>query len=326
MDVAVKTLLPEAAASEGVAFLQEAVIMSQFTHEHVVTLIGVVTEGQPLMIVLEYMQHGALNKLLREKRWPDHKKLQSAHEVGKGLTYLASLKFAHRDIAARNVLVDSRSSCKIGDFGMARTMLDNDYYKAHGGKIPLRWTAPEAINYGKYSLLSDIWSFGIFLNELYTDGRIPYAEQSNEEVMAYVDQGYRLPRPPECPEQLYELMLAMWHPAPEQRPPMQFLTSRIGVIRSNLTGATVSTMGTGSVASMGVGIPRTEYYHEGISREEAEKRIKDYKDLDGAFLVRKRDNGTSYALTVIHDYDVSVMLMKSRCLTLIADIPPLDRV
>ena len=77
---------------------------------------------------------------------------------------------------------------------------------------------------------------------------------------------------------------------------------------------------------MGVGIPRTEYYHEGISREEAEKRIKDYKDLDGAFLVRKRDNGTSYALTVIHDYDVSVMLMKSRCLTLIADIPPLDRV
>ena len=79
-----------------------------------------------------------------------------------------------RDLAARNVLVGDNNIVKIADFGLARLIKEDEYEARVGARFPIKWTAPEAANYSKFSIKSDVWSFGICLTELVTYGRIPY--------------------------------------------------------------------------------------------------------------------------------------------------------
>ncbi|CAJ0561148.1 unnamed protein product, partial [Mesorhabditis spiculigera] len=129
--------------------------------------------------------------------------------------YLESKNFIHRDLAARNILVSHANAVKIADFGLARLLLKEAEYEAHpGARFPIKWTAPEAANFNKFTTKSDVWSFGILLTEMVTFGRIPYPGMTNAEVLQQVEQGYRMQCPPNCPPPLYDIMLQCWRADP----------------------------------------------------------------------------------------------------------------
>lgn len=149
-----------------------------------------------------------------------------AFQVASGMEYLESKQLIHRDLAARNVLIGENNIAKICDFGLARVIEDNEYCPKQGSRFPVKWTAPEAIVYGKFSIKSDVWSYGILLMELFTYGQVPYPGMHGREVIEIIDKGYRMPKPTthQLPDEIYQTMLNCWDAKPENRPTFEFLT------------------------------------------------------------------------------------------------------
>ena len=142
--VAVKTCHAEAGAAGRQALLEEATIMAQFQHPHVLSFIAIVL-NDPLMVILEYAELGDLLGYLKKNAATMTGKLRArfAAECAEGLCFLHSRGFVHRDVAARNVLVSSGLQCKISDFGMSRDTENSEYYHSKGGDIAVRWSSPE---------------------------------------------------------------------------------------------------------------------------------------------------------------------------------------
>ncbi|TMS10010.1 Ephrin type-A receptor 3 [Larimichthys crocea] len=140
--------------------------------------------------------------------------------IASGMKYLSDMSYVHRDLAARNILVNSNLVCKVSDFGLSRVLEDDPEaaYTTKGGKIPIRWTAPEAIAYRKFTSASDVWSYGIVMWEVISYGERPYWEMSNQDVIKAIDEGYRLPAPMDCPVVLHQLMLDCWEKGRSDRP------------------------------------------------------------------------------------------------------------
>ena len=201
--------------------------MAQFDHANVVKLVGVVTVGAPLLVVMEFCSIGSLDAYLRVIDTTDKKKVQIAVDCATGMAYLASRKFIHRDLAARNIFLDSDARAKIGDFGMSREAVGRDYYLSKGGQLPIRWTAPECLEEHKFSEQSDVWSFGILLYELWTRAELPYKGWLNEKVWVQVLGGYRLESPTDCPTEVYWLMMSCWKDA-GSRPTFATLAEALG--------------------------------------------------------------------------------------------------
>lgn len=234
---AVKTVNEHATDRERSEFLNEASVMKAFNTHHVVQLLGVVSEGQPVLVIMELMSNGDLKTYLRSHR-PDvsvdptrqpptlKRILQMAIEIADGMAYLSAKKFVHRDLAARNCMVAEDMTVKIGDFGMTRDIYETDYYrKGTKGLLPVRWMAPESLKDGVFTSHSDVWSYGVVLWEMATLASQPYQGLSNDQVLRYVIDGGVMERPENCPDRLYELMRVCWEYKPSDRPPFVTLVS-----------------------------------------------------------------------------------------------------
>ncbi|XP_056374073.1 insulin receptor isoform X1 [Hyla sarda] len=228
--VAVKTVNESASLRERIEFLNEASVMKGFNCHHVVRLMGVVSKGQPTLVIMELMGHGDLKSYLRSLR-PDaennpgrpaptlQEMIQMAAEISDGMAYLNAKKFVHRDLAARNCMVAEDYTVKIGDFGMTRDIYETDYYRKGGkGLLPVRWMSPESLKDGVFTIFSDVWSFGVVLWEITSLAEQPYQGLSNEQVLKFVMDGGSLEQPENCHPRLHSLMQMCWQYNPKMRP------------------------------------------------------------------------------------------------------------
>nr|XP_027782992.1 tyrosine-protein kinase Blk [Marmota flaviventris] len=225
LKVAIKTLKEGAMSPE--AFLAEANLMKALQHERLVRLYAVVTK-EPIFIVTEYMARGCLLDFLKSdegSRLSLPRLIDMSAQIAEGMAYIEHMNSIHRDLRAANILVSETLCCKIADFGLAR-IIDSEYTVQEGAKFPIKWTAPEAIHFGVFTIKADVWSFGVLLMEIVTYGRVPYPGMSNPEVIRSLDRGYRMPRPDTCPPELYRQVIAeCWRSRPEERPTFEFLQS-----------------------------------------------------------------------------------------------------
>ncbi|KAL9970838.1 hypothetical protein ACROYT_G023288 [Oculina patagonica] len=242
--VAVKTLKDNASQKDLQDMLSELDVMKSLQpHSHVVKLIGCCIEKDPLLIVLEYLPYGDLLGYLRKSRGiedtyntgekrpnsrlSEKDLLSFAWMIADGMNYLATMKVVHRDLAARNVLVGEDKLCKISDFGLARGLQGDVYTRSTQARLPVKWMPPESLFYGKSSTMSDIWSYGIVMWEVFTIGESPYPGVKSRQVADLLQAGYRMPRPRHISEELYSIMTECWEEQPHKRPTFQWLCSAV---------------------------------------------------------------------------------------------------
>ena len=217
--VAIKIFNPVSDEKKTNDFLREASVMGKFSHPNVISLLGLILK-KPIMIVTPYMENGSLDKYLiyQKNNVPLKQLVVICHGVSCGMAYLSKLGFIHRDLTDRNILLDKDLTPKITDFGLSREMENNIYRVQTGGKIPIRWTAPETIQFQKFDTMSDVWNFGILMWAVMSFGEVPYGDMDSSVVMGELLRGYRLPAPDSCPTDIYNLMIKCWHEVPHKRP------------------------------------------------------------------------------------------------------------
>ncbi|XP_048450649.1 tyrosine-protein kinase Fer isoform X2 [Rhincodon typus] len=235
--VAVKTCKEDLPQELKIKFLSEARILKQYDHPNIVKLIGVCTQRQPIYIVMELIPGGDFLSFLRKKK--DELKMKQlvkmSLDAAAGMAYLEGKNCIHRDLAARNCLVGENNVLKISDFGMSRQEDDGIYSSSGLKQIPIKWTAPEALNYGRYSSESDVWSYGILLWETFSLGVCPYPGMTNQQAREQVEKGYRMSPPQKCPEEIYTIMLKCWEYKPENRPNFSDVYKELLCIKKKIT-------------------------------------------------------------------------------------------
>lgn len=232
LKVAVKTIKENADRFDIKDLLQEMEMMKEIgQHPHIVSLVGTCTTPGPLYIITEYVSGGNLLDYLRASR-PDDETyvnvtstlssrdlLKIALDCARGMSHIANKKFVHRDLAARNILLTEEHQAKVADFGLARDIYgDGQYVKTGGGRLPIKWMAPESIQDQVYTTMSDVWSFGVLLWEIVTIGGSPYPCVPVNLLLTKLLCGYRMSKPAHCSEELYNLMMSCWDMNPEARP------------------------------------------------------------------------------------------------------------
>ncbi|XP_040578490.1 proto-oncogene tyrosine-protein kinase ROS isoform X2 [Lepeophtheirus salmonis] len=228
-NVALKTLKYNAKEITKKEFIKEALIMSKFNHPNILKLIGTCVDGGPTILVMELMEMDLLELLRSKRSLTDRSTILGKNlvrfclDIARGCLYLTQMRHVHRDIAARNCLVSLPTSdhthlVKIGDFGRAREIYRDDYYRK-GGLMPIRWMAPESLEDGVYTHQTDVWSYGIVLWEIISFGKQPYPGMSHLDVYHYVcNLRKTLDVPLKCPHILYQLMTQCWSYEPINRP------------------------------------------------------------------------------------------------------------
>lgn len=203
-------------------FFLEGFILGENNHPNIIKLIGIVAEGEKMMIVTEYLEKGELGKYLRANKDSFCTKdlISMCTDVASGMAYLERKKCFHRDLASRNCLVTDTLRVKISDFGMSR--LEEQPSMPSSDGYPLLWTAPEVFKNGDtFTSRSDVWSFGILMWEIFSKGQNPYQDISFENrddfLEIVIKQGYRMRPPKETPVACYDLMKKCWELLPEDR-------------------------------------------------------------------------------------------------------------
>ena len=241
--VAVKLLKSSASAEIKKAFDKEIKFMSRLKDDNVIRLLGICTTGTPF-IMMEYMENGDLNNYLQKfKLATDAEKVPAAneitlialvhisHQIASGMKYLSSCKFIHRDLASRNILVGINYTIKIADFGMSQNLY-SAYYCRVGGRsvLPIRWMAYECF-FGKFSVKTDVWAFGITLWEIFTLCRyLPFNDLTNQRMVEDAIKGAKrkIPDQPEnCPDDIYCIMKSCLRHDPSERAEFKVLCDQL---------------------------------------------------------------------------------------------------
>ena len=225
--VAVKK--PKTGTASTNKYHKEVELLKQLSHPKIIQLYAVCTKEEPIYIITELMKHGSLLDYLRG----DGHSLKLSQlidmgaQVAAGMAYLEDKNYVHQHLAARNILVGENLICKVANFGLAH-VINEDIYEEHTrAKFPIKWTAPEAAMYNRFTIKSDVWSFGILLFELITYGHFPYPGMNNAQVLEALQTGYRMPCPMGCPEQLYQIMQECWKDEATSRPTFKTLQHRM---------------------------------------------------------------------------------------------------
>ena len=224
--VAVKSLQEVQESASKQLMLREASLMAGLEHPNLVELIGIVSIGEPVYVVLELCEHGALSEYLKSHQLSESDRVQIIDDVANGLGFLAALGIVHRDVAARNVLLATGMRAKVSDYGMSRILGSKGYYRSRGALMSVRWTAPESLEREIFSEQSDVWSFGVLMYEIWSNGAVPYEDLTEKLVWISVTGGLRLPKPKDCPDSVYKIMQSCWAEA-GQRPPFKVLINLI---------------------------------------------------------------------------------------------------
>ncbi|XP_017266254.1 tyrosine-protein kinase JAK2a isoform X2 [Kryptolebias marmoratus] len=238
-------------------FEREIEILKSLHHENIVKYKGVCySPGRKnLRLIMEYLPFGSLKEYLnKNKKHIDSKRLlHYASQICKGMDYLGTKRYIHRDLATRNILVESETRVKLGDFGLTKMIpQDKDYYQvANPGESPIFWFAPESLN-NKFSVASDVWSFGVVLYELFTYSDkncappVIFMENMGNEKHGHMilvhffgllRNGFRLPAPDNCPTEIYKIMLDCWSFDPKLRPTFKSLVQRVETVRGSKDGS-----------------------------------------------------------------------------------------
>lgn len=216
--VAIKTINQDVTTQE--SFVKETSFLKTLRHRNLLSLYAVCSVGNPFYIVTELLSKGDLLKFLRGVEGEQlnvDALLDIAGQVVDGMHYLETKNCVHRDLAARNILIGKNNICKIADFGLARFIKD-EIYVSQSKEMPYKWTAPEALAFGRYTLKSDVWSFGILLYEIMSRGMNLYPGLDNSDVLHYLRKGNRMAAPPNCSDKIYKVMLDCWQEKPQKRP------------------------------------------------------------------------------------------------------------
>uniref|UniRef100_A0A8C9WAH3 non-specific protein-tyrosine kinase n=1 Tax=Scleropages formosus TaxID=113540 RepID=A0A8C9WAH3_SCLFO len=210
------------------SFVGLPVIMKTLDHPHIVSLIGIIEE-HPVWIVMELYKYGELGNYLVENQHmlSNVTLVLYALQICKALAYLEGVNMVHRDIAVRNVLVAAPDCVKLGDFGLSRYIEDEEYYKASVTRLPIKWMAPESINFRRFTSASDVWMFAVCMWEIMSRGQQPFFWLENKDVINQLEQGVRLPKPEQCPPTLYSLMTRCWTYDPKERPTFTELVCKL---------------------------------------------------------------------------------------------------
>jgi len=229
--VAAKKLLDKAGLDE---FMKETEVLSKLIHPHIVQFFGIYTDRENFQyMITEFLTLGDLLHYIRNKEDLEVSVLvDMARQAAEGMAYLAEKKIVHRDLALRNLLIrDSNQKVivKVSDFGLSRFIKEgSEYYKTSSeSKLPVKWTAPEGLQFAKFTNKSDVWSYGICVWELFSKGSVPYAGMTNTESTQKIFQGYRLPKPDSCPEEVFNLVLRCWSMNAAERPTFDEIVQKL---------------------------------------------------------------------------------------------------
>ncbi|KAI8505949.1 Endothelial cell-specific molecule 1 [Branchiostoma belcheri] len=257
LDVAAKAVRVEDAQSYRDFYREAAILVAVHQvqgqddndlESNIVRLVGLITKSAEKYILLEYAQKGDLLGFLRgiknnNQEYQLENLLGYAVHIARALQELERLRIAHRDVAARNVLITADDVAKLADFGLARDVYaTTQYVRANrpglDELLPLKWMALESIETGEYTCQSDVWSFGVLLWEIATLGQDPCYDGRMQltflQMVGILRQGTRMNRPPECPEDLYRLMRACWRDVPATRPTPEGIEKRLMQLRGAL--------------------------------------------------------------------------------------------
>uniref|UniRef100_S4RFY2 Protein kinase domain-containing protein n=1 Tax=Petromyzon marinus TaxID=7757 RepID=S4RFY2_PETMA len=221
-DVAIKIVRTNSSFD---TFMKEVKTMISFKHENVLQIYAVCKEKWPYWIVTELVPYGNMLHYLGRfgHELSEVERLYMAFGIASGMAYLSKKRCIHCDLAGRNILMGQHNICKVADFGLSHKLKEMDteeYYDATGHVVPFQWMAPEVLIQLKFTRKSDVWSFGVLLYELFTDGKRPYAgDLGAQQVQDLIKCGGRLKRPDACPNVVYHIMQRCWNFEHRKRPP-----------------------------------------------------------------------------------------------------------
>eukprot|EP01134_Creolimax_fragrantissima_P003155 CFRG3155T1 len=217
----------------GEDFTKEASLMRTLTHPNVVRSFGMCADAPDLYLLLEYCNMGDVRShlVVVKSAVPLRIKLQIMEQVAAGLEYLHSLHIVHRDVAARNILLQTPTShnmpprAKLSDMGLARITDDNHQYMktSDNTSLPVRWLAPEVLSCFMADEKTDVWSFGITLWEVLSNAQLPYSPMRTQEVLIFLGTPCvvacdKILQPEDCPNCVYNIVRDCLRAQSETRP------------------------------------------------------------------------------------------------------------